>query len=190
MSPTDEFGREFDWSQQDGIHEADEWVDPFHHLQWTLNRTALAVVGDTVRPEADYPCEAPFPCVAIDGRRFRPGRAATLTLHQARGRDLINEADTINLDLCRHHYGAETINHRGRMVPVIFSLPNNADSYHVESYFASIGVFTIGDATDRPDDDLLSLCGPGRECGVVALQLPEWIEGLFDSQPVTCGDPI
>lgn len=176
---------------QDEIHESGAWVDPFQQLQWTLNRTALTVVGDTIRPEADYPCEAPFPCLDPDGHTFRAGRMATITLHQVRGRDLINEPDTINEELCRHHYGRETITHRGRMAPVVFSLPNNARAggFGVDDYYAHVGFFTIGDATDRPDEDLLSLCGPGRECGVVAMQLPEWVEGLFDSHPLTCGLP-
>lgn len=177
---------------QDDIHKAEDWIDPFDHLRWTRNRTALAVVGATVRPEADYPCEGPFPCVDPDGRTFRAGRMATITLHPARGRDLINEPGTVNEELCRHHYGMVTVNHRGRMAPVVFSLPNNARAggFGVDDYFASVGFYTIGDATDRPDDDLLSLCGPGRMCGVVAIELPEWIEGLFDSHPLTCGAPI
>jgi hypothetical protein len=106
-------------------------------------------------------------------------------LHPARGRDLINQPNTVNQELCRHHYGLTTINERGRMAPVVFSLPNN---FVPDEVFAFIGFYTIGDTTDRPDDDLLSLCKPGRVCGVAELQLPETMEGVFDSSPAYCGD--
>lgn len=176
--------------QQPNAQLPDEWRDPFPQHEWTLNRTALAVTGETVRPEEDQPCEGPFPCEDSDnGRIFRGSRMETITLHPARGRDLINEPGTENKELCRHHYGTKTINERGRIAPVMFSLPDNArvGGFKANDFFASVGFYTVGDDTDRPPDDLLSLCGPGRMCGVVAFELPETIEGLFDSHPVTCG---
>lgn len=170
--------------EQDRVTEIGDWVDPFSdQLGWTANRTALAVVGATVRPKEDYPCQEPHPCIDPDGRTFTPGRLVPITLHKARGRDLIGQPGTINQELCRHHYGVYMVNERGRMVPVMFSAPNSLEAV----VYASVGYFTIGDGTDRPDDDLLSLCRPGRACGVVALELPETIEGVFDSEPKYCG---
>ncbi len=172
-----------------------DWVDPYaHQLGWTVDSEAHAVVGNTIREANDYPhpCQdGPFPCLDADGRLFRPGRLATLTLHPARGRHLINEPDTVNQELCRKHYAYKGINSRGRMVPVIFSIPDNTVAGdNVGDIFVSVGFFTIGDNTPRQEDDLLNLCKPGRMCGVVQLKLPGWIEGTFYSHPITCGLPI
>ena len=169
---------------------ADAWTDPDPQSSWTLDRTCNVVLGTVQRPEADYPCDEPFPCQRfVDGQpsiAFRPGRMELLSLHNVRGRELVGQRNTVGQELCRRHYGYWT-RVGNRLAPVVFSLPN--ESTHDDEIYASVGYVT-GRKTDRDEDDLLSLCPTNRLCAVACLQLPEHIEAVFDSNLLVCGTPI
>lgn len=179
------------------VQQHADYVDPIPQHEWTPDRGANAVSGLSVMPESDYPVDGPYPAIDPDGRTFVPGRGNLLTVHTARGRDLINEPDTINRELSRHHWGYFTVIEvptadggvQALMAPVVFSMPDNDDG----TVFASVGYFTVrGTAVDDPnepraDDDLLSQVAPGRMCAVNSLQLPEHIEAMFDNATSVCG---
>lgn len=177
---------------------AADWEDPDPQSSWTLNRTGNVVLGGAARPEADWPCEEPFPCNRyVDGvaaGQFHPARMALLSLHNVRGRELVGQRGTVGRELCRRHYGYWTINARGRMAPVVFSLPN--DTTRDDEIYASVGYATgrktAADDLNEPrgGTDLLTLCRTNRMCAVAGLQNPEWIEGVFDSNLFVCGEPV
>ncbi len=176
---------------------AEDWVDPDPQSQWTLNKTCNIALGVADRPEKNYSCNGPFPCNRdVNGApagTFHPNKLSLLSLHNARGRELVGQRGTIGVDLCQRHYGYFIMTSRG-IAPIVFSVPD--DSTHSRDIHASVGFFTgRKTAADDPNEpraatDLLTLGNTTRLMAVATLQLPTWTDGVFDSNLFVCGDPI
>jgi len=168
-----------------------EWP-VIQHLGWTPNCSSHVVMGATVRPPQDYRCSGPYPCTpAGPGPPFVPGRAAMISLHPCRGRELIACPDVRpNTEVCRRHYGGVTLNARGRMCPVVFCVPNEDDRTPDgrQVVHASVGKFTMRPPGYRPDSDLLSNVRIGRMCATNTLDHSATMEGIIDGTRDTCGE--
>lgn len=177
---------------------AADWEDPDPQSRWTLNRTCNVALGAAARPEKNWPCDGPFPCQrAVNGApagTFHPNKLSLLSLHNARGRELVGQRGSIGQDLCRRHYGYFTMTAEGRIAPIVFSVPD--DQTNDDEIYASIGFFAGRKAAaDDPNepraaDDLMMLCPTNQLMAVATLQLPNWSEGVFDSSQLVCGDPV
>jgi hypothetical protein len=163
-----------------------EWP-AIRRLGWSVNRSAHVVCGNTVRPAGDYPCDPPYPCTPPGpGAAWTPGRHVPITLHPCRARQLIAHPDVYpNTEVCRRHYGRWTMNRRGRMQPIICSIP---DEYEHRVH-ASYGYVTCRGADERPTSDLLSLVRYGRFCAIAQVDLPETGEALIENTNPSCDIP-